>query len=87
VPGVDIGIDVISPGDLLPAKNMTGKLASKVNSQCLYHDVFTTYLCHILPNDLCLMKGIIQDIITTSMSPPNRCTITPIAEVNLEVNS
>ena len=66
---------------------MSGKLASRVNSQCLYHDVFTTCLRHFLPNDLCLLKDIIQDIITTLTSPPNRCTITPIAEVNLEVDS
>ncbi len=33
---------------LLPtAKNRTGKLAPRVNSQCLYHDVFTTYLHHL----------------------------------------
>jgi hypothetical protein len=84
---VNIGTDVILPGDLLTAKNMTGKLASRVNSQCLYHDVFTMYLHHFLPNDLCLLKDIIQDIITTLTSPPNRCTITPIAKVNLEIDS
>jgi hypothetical protein len=87
VPGVNIGTDVILPGDLLTAKSMTGKLASRVNSQCLYHDVFTTYLRHFLPNDFCLLKDIIQDIITTSTSLPNKGTITPIAEVNLEVDS
>ncbi len=66
---------------------MTDKLAYSVNSQCLHHDVFTTYLCHFLPNDLCLLKDIIQDIITTLTSPPNRCTITPRVKVNLEVDS
>ncbi len=65
----------------------TGKLASSVTSQCLYHDVFTMYLRHFLPNDLSFLKYIIQDIITTLMSPPNRCTITPVAKVNLEVDS
>jgi hypothetical protein len=44
------------------------------------------YLHHFLPNDLCLLKDIIQDIITTLTSPPNRCTITPIAKFNLEVD-
>jgi hypothetical protein len=44
-------------------------------------------LHHFLPNDLHLLKGIIQDIITTSTSPPKRCTITPIAKFNLEVVS
>jgi hypothetical protein len=62
---------------LLPtAKNRTGKLASRVNSQCLYHDVSTTYLWHFLPNDLCLLKDFIQDIITASTSLPKRCPIT-----------
>ncbi len=33
-------------------KYRTGKLASSVTSHCLYHDIFTMYLCHFLPNDL-----------------------------------
>ncbi len=33
-------------------KYRTGKLASSVTSQCLYHDVFTIYLHHFFPNDL-----------------------------------
>ncbi len=33
------------------------------------------------------LKYIIQQIITNSMSPPNRCTVTPVAEINLEVHS
>jgi hypothetical protein len=45
------------------------------------------YLRHFLPNDLCLLKDIIQDIITTLTSPPKRCTKTPIAKFNLEVAS
>jgi hypothetical protein len=44
-------------------------------------------LHHFLPNDLHLLKDIIQDIITTSTSPPKRCTITLIAKFNLEVTS
>jgi hypothetical protein len=87
VPGVNIGTDVIFPGDLLTAKNMTGKLASRVNCQCVYHDVFIMYLRQFLPSDLCLLKDIIQDIITTSTSPLKRCTKTPIAKFNLEVAS
>ncbi len=87
VPGVNIRIDVTLPGDLLTAKNITGKLASRVNSQCLYHDVFTTYLHHFLPNDLCLLKVIIQDIITTLTSLPKRCTKTLMVKFNLEVAS
>jgi hypothetical protein len=45
------------------------------------------YLRHFLPNDQYFLKDIIQEIITTLTSPPNRCTITPVAEVNLEVDS
>jgi hypothetical protein len=42
---------------------------------------------HFVPNDLYFLKYIIQEIITTLTPPPNRCTITPVAEVNLEVDS
>ncbi len=56
-------------------KYRTGKLASSVTSQCLYHDVFTMYLHHFLPNDLYFLKYTIQQIIT------------PVAEVNLEDDS
>jgi hypothetical protein len=68
-------------------KYRTGKLASSVTSQCLYHDAFILYLHHFLPNDLYLLKSTFQKIITNSTSLPNRCTITPVAEVNLEVDS
>ncbi len=68
-------------------KYRTGKLASSVTSQCLYHDDFTMYLHHFLPNDLYFLKYNIQQIITNSTSPPNRCTMTPLAEVNLVVGS
>jgi hypothetical protein len=68
-------------------KYKTGKLASSITSQCLYHDVFTMYLRHFLPDDLYFLKYTIQPIITNSTSPPNRCTMTPVAEVNLVVDS
>jgi hypothetical protein len=38
----------------------TGKLASSVTSQCLYHEVFTMYLCRFLPNELYFLKYIIR---------------------------
>ncbi len=78
---------MILSGDLFTAKNRTGKLASRVSSQYFYHDIFTMYLHHFLPNDLCLLKDIIQDIITTLTSPPKKCTKTPTVELNLEVAS
>ncbi len=53
----------------------TEKPALSVTSQCLYHDVFTVYLCHFLPNDLYFLKYTIQQIIA------------PVAEVNSEVDS
>jgi hypothetical protein len=68
-------------------KYRTGKLASSITSQCLYHDVFTMYLHHFLLNDLYFLKYTVQKIITNSMSPPNRCTMTPVAEINLKVDS
>jgi hypothetical protein len=67
-------------------KHRIEKLASSVTSQCLYHDVFTMYLHHFLPNDLYVLKDFIQDIITTSTSPQNRCTITSVSVVNLVVD-
>jgi hypothetical protein len=56
-------------------KYRTGKLASCITSKCLYHDVFTMYFCHFLPNVLYFLKYTIQQIIA------------PVAEVNLEVDS
>ncbi len=56
-------------------KYSTEKSASSVTSQCLYHDVFTIYLHHFLPNDLYFLKYTIQQIIA------------PVEEVNLEVDS
>ncbi len=63
-------------------KYRTGKLALSLTSQCLYHDVFTIYLHHFLPNDLHSIKYIIKQIITNSTSPPNRCTVTPVDHQN-----
>ncbi len=40
-------------------KYRTGKLASSVTSQCLYHDVFTMYLPHFLSNDFYFLRYII----------------------------
>jgi hypothetical protein len=37
-------------------KYRTGKLASSITSQCLYHVVFTMYLHHFLPNDLYFLR-------------------------------
>jgi hypothetical protein len=68
-------------------KYRTRKLASSVTSQSLYHDVYTMYLHYFLPNELHFLKYTIQNIITNSMSLPNRCTMTPVAEVNTEVDS
>jgi hypothetical protein len=45
------------------------------------------YLHHFLPNDLCLLKHIIQDIMTPLTSLPKRCTKTLAAKFNLEVAS
>jgi hypothetical protein len=89
VPGDNIRTDVISPGEGGSDDESDGStvLPSNPPSQYLYHDIFTMYLCHFLPNDLHLLKDIIQDIITTSASLPKRCTITPIAKFNLEVAS
>ncbi len=52
----------------------TGKSVSSITSQCLYHDFFTMYLRHFLPN-LYFLKYTIQQIIA------------PVAEVNFEVDS
>jgi hypothetical protein len=68
-------------------KYRTGKLASSVTSQCLYHDVFTMYLRPFLPKDLYFLKYTNQKIISNSTSPPKGCTMTPVAEDNLEVDS
>jgi hypothetical protein len=73
---------------LLPtAKNKTGNLQSRVASQLLYHDIFFTYICHFVQDDPHPLKDVIQDIRTTSSSLPKRCTIGPLAQLNLMVSS
>ncbi len=75
-------------GKLLPtAKNRTGNLPSRVAGQHLYHDVFSTYRCHFVQNDIYPLKDVIQDIMTTSSSLPKRCTIGPPAQLNSMVSS
>jgi hypothetical protein len=73
---------------LLPtAKNRTGNLQSRVAGQCHYHDVFSTYMRHFVQNDPCSLKDVIKDIMTISTSPPKRCTIGPLAQLNSMVLS
>jgi hypothetical protein len=55
-------------------------LQSRVASQLLYHDVFSTYMHHFIQDDPHPLKNVIQDIMTTSSSLPNRCTIGPLAQ-------
>jgi hypothetical protein len=45
------------------------------------------YLRHFLPNDLYFLRYIIKHIITNSTSLQNRCTVTPVAKINVEVDS
>jgi hypothetical protein len=42
---------------------------------------------HFVQDDLYLLKDVIQDIMTTSSSLPKRCTIGPLAQLNLMVSS
>jgi hypothetical protein len=42
---------------------------------------------HFVQNDLHSLKDVIKDIMTTSTSPPKRCTIGPLAQLNLMVSS
>jgi hypothetical protein len=73
---------------LLPtAKNRTGNLQFRVAGQLLYHDVFSTYMRHFVQDDPHPLKDIIQDIMNTSSSLPKRCTIGPLAKLNLMVSS
>jgi hypothetical protein len=73
---------------LLPtAKNRTGQLQSRVADQLLYHDVFSTYMRHVVQDDPHPPKDVIQDIMTTSSSLPKRCTIGPLAQLNSMVSS
>jgi hypothetical protein len=73
---------------LLPtAKNRSGNLQSRVAGQLLYHDVFSTYMCHFVQDDPHTLKYVIQDIMTTLSSLPKRCTIGPLAQLNSMVSS
>jgi hypothetical protein len=72
---------------LSTAKNRTGNLPSRVAGQLLYHDVFSTYMCHFVQNDIYPLKDVIQDIMTTSSSLPKRCTVGPLAQLNSMVSS
>ncbi len=73
---------------LLPtAMNRTGNLSSRVAGQLLYHDVFSTYMCHFVQDDLYPLKDAIQDFMTTSSSLPKRCTIGPLTQLNSMVSS
>jgi hypothetical protein len=66
---------------LLPtAKNRTENLQSRVAGQLLYHDVFSTYMCHFIQDDPHPLSDVIQDIMNTSSSLPKRCTIGPLAQ-------
>jgi hypothetical protein len=73
---------------LLPtAKNRSGSLQSRVAGQLLYHDVFSTYMCHLVQDDSHPLKYFIQDIMTTSSLLPKRCTVGPLAQFNSMVSS
>ncbi len=74
--------------ELLPtAKNRTGNLQSRVAGQLLYHDVFLTHMRHFVQDDPHPLKDVIQDIMNTSSSLPERCTIGPLAQLNSMVSS
>jgi hypothetical protein len=62
-------------------------LPLRVAGQCLYHDVFFTYMRHFIQNDIHPLKDVIQDIMTTSTSLPKRCTLGPLAQLNSVVSS
>ncbi len=73
---------------LLPtAKNRTGNLQVRVAWQLLYHNVFSTYMCHFVQDDPHPLKDVIQDIMNTSSLLPKRCTIGPLAQLNSMVSS
>jgi hypothetical protein len=73
---------------LIPtAKNKTGNSQSRVASQLLYHDVFSTYMRHFVHDDSHPLKDVIQDIRTTSSSLPKRCTTGPLAQLNSMLSS
>jgi hypothetical protein len=45
------------------------------------------YMHHFVQNDLHSLKDVIKDIMTASTSPPKRCTIGPLAQLNSMVSS
>jgi hypothetical protein len=74
-------------GKLLPTtKNRTENLPSRVASQLLYHDVFSTYMRHFVQDDIYPLKDFIQDIMTISSLLPKRCIIGPLAQLNSMVS-
>jgi hypothetical protein len=45
--------------------------------------MFSPHICATLfKNDPCSLKDVIKDILTTSTSPPKRCTIGPLAQLS-----
>jgi hypothetical protein len=44
-------------------------------------------MCRFVQDDIYPLKDVIQDIMTTSSSLPNRCTIGPLAQLNSVVSS
>ncbi len=62
-------------------------MLSRVAGKLLYHDVFSTYMCHFVQDDLHPLKSVVQDIMSTSGSLPKRCTIGPLAQLNSMVSS
>jgi hypothetical protein len=66
---------------------MKNYFLSRVASQCLYHDVFSAYMCHFVQDDIYQLKDVIQDIMTTSSLVPKRCTIGPLTQLNSTISS
>ncbi len=62
-------------------------MPSRDAGPCLYHDIFSMYMRHFIQNGPHSLKDIINDIMTTSLLPPKRCTVTPIAQLNSMVAS
>jgi hypothetical protein len=60
------------------------KFASRITTQCLYHAVFATFLCHDLPEDIYLPREIIKATSTTLPSL-RLVTKTPQSKLNSQV--
>jgi hypothetical protein len=71
----------------LPQRTELENLPSRVAGQCLYHDVFSTYMRHFVQDDIYQLKDVFQDIMTTSSLVPKKCTICPLAQLNSMVLS